>query len=111
MLDKRSLADVVKRVRTQISVAGLTRQEVEAGLQDLLDEFRQRPWLLDARACWDDHRKRLVMLIEREGDSLAVQGGDTGATLDEVWDCVIACLEFESEIHFDVDSSVFVRTA
>lgn len=97
------------RVRTQISVSGFAQQEVEAGLEYLLDELAERPWLLEATACWDGPRKRLVVTIEREGGSLAVDGGDTGATLDEVWDCVIACLNFESDgIHFDVDASAFV---
>jgi len=99
----------VRRLRTQISVSGFTQQEVERGLGDLLEEFAQRPWLLAPSARWDDHRKRLIVSVEREGESLAIEGGDTGATLDEVWDCVIACLEFESAgIHFDVDSSMFV---
>jgi hypothetical protein len=98
----------LKRLRTQISVSGFTQQEVENRLQDLLDEFRQRPWLLATSAHWDGEHQRLVVSAEREGKWLEVEGGDTGATLDEVWDCVIACLGFESEIHFVVDSSVFV---
>jgi hypothetical protein len=99
----------VKRLRTQISVTGFTQQEVEGGLQDLLDEFVERPWLLAASAHWDGDRQRLVVSIDREGDSLAIQGGDSGATFDEVWDCVIACFNFSSDgIHFDVDSNVFV---
>ena len=101
----------MSRIRTQISVSGLTQHEVEAGLQDLRDEFGQRPWLLLTTASWDDDRGRLVVSILRDGSSLAVQGGDTGATLDEVGDCVIACFRFDSTIHFDVDSSELVDTA
>ena len=98
------------RIRTQISVSGFTREEVETGLTDLLAEFNERPWLLAAAARWDDRRRRLVVSIEREGESLAVQGGDTGATLDEVWDCVIACFIHASDsIHFDVDATEFLR--
>lgn len=103
--------DPVKRIRTQVSITGLTRPEVENRLQDLLDEFEQRPWLFSTSACWDDGRARLVVAVEREGDSLAVQGGDTGATLDEVWDCVVACFRIESTVPFDIDSSEFVGTA
>jgi len=100
---------VLKCVRTQVSVSGLTKSEVEDGLQSLLDEFAERPWLQDTSARWDEERQRLVVSIEREGDSLAVQGGATGATLDEVWDCVIACFRCDAgPISFDVDSTVFV---
>jgi len=102
----------VTRIRTQISVSGFTQREVESGLTDLLAEFNERPWLLVADVKWDDRRRRLVVSIEREGESLAVQGGDTGATLDEVWDCVIACFTHASHtIHFDVDATEFVPSA
>jgi hypothetical protein len=95
-------------VRTQISVTGFTPREIESGLQDLLAELAMRPWLLNAHARWDAERQRLVIVIERECESTAI-GGATEATLDEVWDCVIACFNFSSEgIHFDVDSSVLV---
>ena len=101
----------VKLVRTQISVSGFTRQEVEGGLQELLEEFGRRPWLLNARVWWDSDRTRLVVSIEHEGDSLASQDSDTVATLDEVSDCVIASITFESEIRFDVESTTFVQPA
>jgi len=99
----------LKRVRTQVSVSGFTRPQVEDGLQSLRDEFAERPWLLAADARWDEERQRLVVTIEREGNSLEVHGGATGATLDEVWDCVIACFcDTEGSISFAVDASDFV---
>ena len=98
----------MKRIQTSISVSGLSQREAEEGIPDLLEEFSERPWLLSTAAKWDAERERLVLTIEREGESLAVQGGDTGATLDEAWDCVIACIATEADIEFHVDSSEFV---
>ncbi len=100
----------MKRIRTQVSVSGIPRAECSEGIQCLADEFAQRPWLLTAEARWDDQRSLLLVLIEREGSSLAIQGGDTGATLDEVCDCVFACFRLESgDVRFEVESSVFVE--
>ena len=96
-------------MRTQISVSGFTKSEVEDGLRSLLEEFAERPWLLEADARWDDGRQRLVVTIEREVGSPAAQGAATGATLDEVWDCVIASFRgVAGSISFSVDSSAFV---
>jgi hypothetical protein len=51
----------------------------------------------------------LVISVESEEDSLAVLGGAVRAGhLDEVWDCVIACVEFSSEIRFEVEESQVV---
>ncbi len=97
------------RVRTQFSVAGFTQAEVQSGLADLREEFRQRPWFLSAEANWDDHRCLLVIVVECEGPSPDLGGPDVRAALDEVWDCVIACLNFASDgIQFDVESSCIV---
>jgi hypothetical protein len=99
----------VKRIRTQFSVAGFTEVEVQGGLANLREEFGQRPWFLSAEAVWDNSRRLLVIVVEREGQSPEVDGPDVRAALDEVWDCVIACLNFESDgIHFDVESSCIV---
>jgi hypothetical protein len=99
----------VHRVRTQFSVAGFTKAEVQSGLADLRAEFGQRPWFLSAEAKWDDRRCLLVIVVEREGRSPDSDGPDVRAALDEVWDCVIACLNFESDgIQFDVESSCIV---
>ena len=99
----------VKRVRTQFSVAGFTQAEVQSGLADLRAEFSQRPWFLPAEVEWDDHRRLLVIVVECEGQSTDVDGPDVRAALDEVWDCVIACLDFESDgVRFDVESTSMV---
>jgi len=75
-------------------------------LPDLLAEFGERPWLLKPSASWDADCGRLVVTIEREGDDPHRCGE---ATFDEVWDCVIACIDFSSEgIHFDIEESTVV---
>ena len=96
-------------VRTRISVAGYSEGEVRGGLPHLLDEFRQRPWLLKADAFWDADQSRLVVVVEAAGDDPRIHGGHGGANFDEVWDCVFACIRFSSEaVRFDVEESVVV---
>src|SRR4051812_3525013 len=90
-------------VRTRISVSGFTEAEVRDGVADLLDEFRERPWIIRPSASWDAERSRLVVITHYEGEDAEACG--RGAS-DEVWDCVIACINFSSEaIHFDVEDS------
>jgi hypothetical protein len=103
--------EVMSRVRTRISVTGFTEAEVREGLPDLLEEFRQRPWLGRTDASWDARRSRLVITVEAEGSNPATDGGDSGANLDDVWDSVIACINFTSAgIHFEVEASEVIRS-
>ena len=96
-------------IRTTISIDGLTADEVANSIDDLIEEFAARPWLLKSEAGWDAQCGRLVVIIESEGDDLRVQGGDVGGILDEVSDCVIACIHFEGErIRFHVDEAAFI---
>jgi hypothetical protein len=96
-------------VRTRISVVGLTAEEVSASIDDLRTEFAARLWLLKSDAKWDAEHKRLVITIESEGNDLRIQGGDVGAVLDEVSDCVIACIHFTGErIRFNMDDTAFI---
>jgi hypothetical protein len=51
----------------------------------------------------------MVIIIESEGDDLRIQGGEVGGVLDEVSDCVIACIHFMGErISFHVDEAQFL---
>ena len=89
--------------------AGFAAAEVEDGLPHLIEEFRQRPWLLATNALWDDERSRLVVIVESDGSDPRIQGGVGGANFDEVWDCVNACFNFASDgIHFDIEASEVV---
>jgi hypothetical protein len=99
----------MSRIRTRVSITGFNEAEVGAGLPHLIEEFGQRPWLLKTDAFWDGGRSRLVVTVQREGDDARIEGGDGGANLDEIWDCVIACVNFTSKgIHFDVEASEVV---
>ncbi|MCE9546463.1 MAG: hypothetical protein K8T25_13235 [Planctomycetia bacterium] len=99
-------------VLTRISIVGFTEDEVTTGLPELLDEFQQRPWLLNTVAAWDPKRSRLVVSVEREGEDVSLDGGCGGANRDEVWDCVIACINFSAdEISFDVEESKVIPSS
>ena len=76
-----------------IQVTGFTQTEAQAGLPDLLAEFGERPWLLNPLATWDEASQSILIQIER-----AQEDGDRNGegTLDEVWDCVIATIDFSS---------------
>ena len=94
-------------VRTRISVAGIAEAEVRDGLEHLLAEFRERPWIVRPGATWDDERGRLVVTTHYEGDDAERVGA---AASDEVWDCVIACINFSSDrIKFELEESVVVN--
>lgn len=94
-------------VRTRISVSGFSEAEVVCGLADLLAEFRERPWIIRPTASWNADRGRLVVTTHYEGDDVDYFGR---AASDEVWDCVIACIDFSSEgIQFDLEESAVVQ--
>ena len=96
-------------VKTRISVAGFREAEVRDGLADLLDELRARSWIICPAASWDSGSERLIVTTHYEGtDADAL----SRAVADEVWDCVIACLNFASEgIRFDIVESSVVQHA
>ena len=95
-------------VRTRISVSGFTAAEVRDGLADLLDEFRERPWILHPTAYWDASRRLLVVTTHYEGAD-PDRGGR--AASDEVWDCVIACINAAKGLRFKVEESAVVAKA
>ena len=96
-------------VRTRISVSGFTAAEVQGGLADLLDEFRDRPWIVQPTASWDAPRRRLVVTTHYKGDDPDRLGR---AASDEVWDCVLACINFSSKgVRFQVEESIVVPKA
>jgi hypothetical protein len=93
----------MKRIVTQITVAGFTQKEVADGLDAFLGYLRDRPWLLRTAARWEDQTKKLVVDVEREDADVAKA---TAATKEEVWDCVIAAFQFDAgKILFDVTKS------
>jgi hypothetical protein len=104
--------DSMPHVYTRFAIFGFKQAEAVAGIPHLVEEFRQRPWLSKTSAWWDSQRGCLVVAVEREGSNPAINGGEGGANLDEVSDCVIACIQFSSDgIRFSVEESSVVPDA
>jgi hypothetical protein len=95
-------------VRVTMSVSGFTDVEASEGLPDLLDEFRQRPWILRPTAAWDANRKLILVAVEYESDDAE---GCRLAAHDEVRDCVIACFKFQDQIAFKIEDSCYAPSA
>ena len=87
-----------KIYKVKISVTGITKAQAEEGLPYLLDEFKQRPWLFETQAYWDDSTNRLVTIVGYDLDIRLEEGA-----IDEVGDCVIATMQFDKEIKFDIE--------
>jgi len=89
---------VVKMPGVKIGVSGLTQAEVEEGLPHLLDEFGHRSRILIPQAYWDELTKRLVISVGYEINESFIED----VAMDEIWDCVIATINFQEEIHFEI---------
>ena len=92
-------------VHVNISIRGITEAEARSGLPNLLDEFRHRHWLLNPSAVWDTTLARLTVAIDYKGDDPKLCGQ---AVLDEVRDCLVATVQTESDIHFEINDSRLV---
>ena len=86
-----------KIYKVKILVSGFTKEQVTEGLQDLLDEFRVRPWLFETEAYFDETNNLLVVIVGYENDFRLEEGA-----IDEVSDCIIATLNFNEQISFNV---------
>jgi thioesterase domain-containing protein len=95
-------------VHVDISVRGFSEAEARTGLPYLLEEFQQRDWLLHPSAVWDGANNRLAIAIDYEGNDTKLCGQ---AALDEVRNCVVACLQSASDIHFEIDGAKFTPVA
>jgi hypothetical protein len=89
-------------IRVTIVVRGLTEAQAEDGLSDLLDEFEQRDLLVNPNAEWDDEREGLVVTIDYEGRDTKRCGQ---AVLEEVQDCVTACLRFSTDLDYEIEDA------
>lgn len=87
-----------KIYKVKISVSGFTKAQVEEGLPYLLGEFRQRPWLFETQAYWDESTNKLVTIVGYDLDIRLEEG-----VIDEIGDCVIATIQFDKEIKFDIE--------
>ena len=83
--------------KVKISVAGFTKARVEEGLPYLLDEFIHRPWLFDTQAYWENATNRLFIQVGYEFEERLEDGA-----FDEISDCVLATMNFDKKIEFDI---------
>ena len=87
-----------KIYKVKISISGFTKSQVERDLPDLLNEIRQRPWLLESQAFWVDSIAKLVIIVGYEFEERVEDGA-----YDDISDCVIATMHFDEKIHFDIE--------
>jgi len=83
--------------KVKIIISGFTKTQVEDGLPSLLNEFGQRPWLFNTQAFWDDSINKLVIIVGYEFEVNLEDGA-----FDEISDCVIANMNFDNKIEFDI---------
>ena len=81
----------------KVIISGFTEAQVENGLSSLLNEFGQRPWLFNTQAFWDDSINKLVILVGYEVEERLEDGA-----FDEMSDCVLANMNFDKKIEFDI---------
>ena len=86
-----------KIYKIKVSVTGFTKAQVEEGLPELLNEFKQRPWMFETQAYWEDSTKKLITIVGYDLDISLEE-----RAFDEVWDCVIATMQFDEKISFDI---------
>jgi hypothetical protein len=86
-----------KIYKVKILISGFTKAQVEKDLPDLLHEIGSRPWLFDAQAFWDDSNNELVVIV---GYELKTRLEDVA--FDEISDCVMATMQFDEKIGFDI---------
>jgi hypothetical protein len=96
----------VGRAFIKIAVNGFTPKEAIEGIPALQEEFQKRYWILNPSAKWDDANSLLIISVGYGADDLK---GAERAALDEVWDCVIACIHFSGDkIYFEQVESKLV---
>jgi hypothetical protein len=92
-----------------MTVSGITEAEAHNGLPDLRDEFQHRSWIIMPTAKWDVGRKLIAITVGYgSGDIDACKQ----AAQSEIWDCVIACIQFSSDkISFEIEDACYAPIA
>ena len=86
-----------KIYKVKIVISGFTKAQVEKDLPDLLTEIGRRPWVFDTQAFWDDSINKLIVVV---GYELETRLEDLA--FDEISDCVMATMQFDEKIEFDI---------
>ena len=80
--------------RATLICKGLTDAEGAAAVDDILEEFRARPWHTDVSCAWLDGSLRLSASNDYDHDGMAL--------LDEYWDAIHICINYTSAINVSV---------
>jgi len=86
--------------RVTLTCSGLTEAEGAAAVDDILEEFRNRPWQRNVTCEWKDGFLQLSGTNEVDENGLAL--------LDEFGDAISACVNCSGQIHVAVESVVRV---
>ena len=86
-----------KIYKVKVSISGFRKTQVEQGLPDLRVELESRPWLFKPEALWDDDTRRLIVIVGYELEERIEEGA-----WDEISDCVLATMNFDKKIQFDI---------
>lgn len=73
---------------------GLTQEEGQAAPNDIVSEFKDRPWHQNPVCTWQE--SKLILIVENDFDP------DGEALLDEFWDAVHAYINWSGPIRFEV---------
>lgn len=84
--------------KVKITVSGFTKEQIEIGIPNLLDELKHRPWIKEPEAYLDEPNSTLVVIVGYEVDFRLEE-----ATKDEISDCIIATMNFDKEISFKTE--------
>ena len=80
--------------RVTASCMGLTEEEGRSAPDDIVAEFKERPWHQNPVCVWKD--SKLTLSVENDYDP------DGKALLDEFRDAVHACVNWSGPIRFEV---------
>jgi hypothetical protein len=84
--------------RIAVSCCGLTNAEGSASVNDILEEFAQRPWHTALECSWSSG----VLTLKASNDF----DSDGQALLDEFGDAIHACTRYSAPIRLQVVSVV-----
>lgn len=82
--------------RITLKSTGLPDRVGSVAPADLEAEFKERHWHQNPRASWDGSVLRLTVENDFDANGLA--------TLDEFSDALVACLDWDGDISFDIES-------
>lgn len=86
-----------KIYKVKVSISGFKNAQVEEGLPHLRMELESRPWLFEPEAFWEDATGKLIVIVGYDLEERIEEGA-----WDEISDCVLATMNFDKKIEFDI---------